>query len=76
MTRNALGSERGLTMVMVMLLMTAMLLGALGWAHYKAPAHLVTPYFVASGTGQVIAQLPVEPASAELRQLATAEATP
>ncbi|RLJ37106.1 3,4-dihydroxyphenylacetate 2,3-dioxygenase [Acidovorax sp. 106] len=53
---------------------TAMLLGSLGWANYKAHANLVTPYFVASGTGQVIAQLPVEPVSAELEQLATAEA--
>lgn len=55
---------------------TAMLLGALGWANYRAHAKLVTEYFVASGTGQVIAQLPVEPVSAELDQLATAEATP
>lgn len=55
---------------------TAMLLGALGWGNYKAHANLVTPYFAASGTGQVIAQLPVEPVSAELDRLATAEATP
>ncbi len=32
---------------------TAMLLGALGWSDYDAPAEVVTPYFGASGTGQI-----------------------
>jgi 3,4-dihydroxyphenylacetate 2,3-dioxygenase len=38
---------------------TAMLLGALGWDDYGGKAEIVTPYFVASGTGQVNAVLPV-----------------
>lgn len=55
---------------------TAMLLGALGWDHYRSPASVVTPYFVASGTGQVIASLPVEPwHPASATEPATAEAT-
>jgi 3,4-dihydroxyphenylacetate 2,3-dioxygenase len=40
---------------------TAMLLGALGWSAYDAPAEIVTPYFGASGTGQINAVLPVTP---------------
>lgn len=40
---------------------TAMLLGALGWNDYRGKAEIVTPYFIASGTGQVNAVLPVEP---------------
>jgi 3,4-dihydroxyphenylacetate 2,3-dioxygenase len=40
---------------------TAMLLGALGWSAYDAPAEIVTPYFGASGTGQVNAVFPVTP---------------
>jgi 3,4-dihydroxyphenylacetate 2,3-dioxygenase len=40
---------------------TAMLLGALGWSGYRAPAEIVTPYFGSSGTGQVNAILPVTP---------------
>ena len=40
---------------------TAMLLGALGWSAYDAPAEIVTPYFGASGTGQVNAVFPVMP---------------
>ena len=32
---------------------TAMLLGALGWSAYDAPAEIVTPYFGSSGTGQI-----------------------
>jgi len=40
---------------------TAMLLGALGWSAYDAPAELVTPYFGASGTGQLNAVFPVTP---------------
>jgi len=38
---------------------TAMLLGALGWDAYRGKAEIVTPYFIASGTGQVNAVLPV-----------------
>ncbi len=42
---------------------TAMLLGALGWSDYDAPAEIITPYFGASGTGQVNAVFPVTPQS-------------
>ncbi|MBL0148263.1 MAG: 3,4-dihydroxyphenylacetate 2,3-dioxygenase [Ideonella sp.] len=42
---------------------TAMLLGALGWSDYDAPAEIVTPYFGASGTGQLNAVFPVTPQS-------------
>jgi len=40
---------------------TAMLLGALGWSAYDAPADIVTPYFGASGTGQINVVFPVTP---------------
>lgn len=40
---------------------TAMMLGALGWSAYDARAELVTPYFGASGTGQLNAVFPVTP---------------
>jgi 3,4-dihydroxyphenylacetate 2,3-dioxygenase len=40
---------------------TAMLLGALGWSGYDAPVDIVTPYFGASGTGQINAIFPVTP---------------
>jgi 3,4-dihydroxyphenylacetate 2,3-dioxygenase len=40
---------------------TAMLLGALGWSAYDAAAEIVTPYFGASGTGQINAIFPVTP---------------
>jgi len=40
---------------------TAMLLGALGWSDYDAPAEVLTPYFGASGTGQINAVFPVTP---------------
>ena len=42
---------------------TAMLMGALGWSDYAAPAEIVTPYFGASGTGQINAVFPVTPQS-------------
>jgi 3,4-dihydroxyphenylacetate 2,3-dioxygenase len=42
---------------------TAMLLGALGWSNYRGQAEVITPYFGASGTGQVNALLPVLPVS-------------
>jgi 3,4-dihydroxyphenylacetate 2,3-dioxygenase len=40
---------------------TAMLLGALGWSAYDEKAEIVTPYFGASGTGQINAIFPVTP---------------
>ena len=44
---------------------TAMLLGALGWSDYDGHAEVVTPYFGASGTGQINAILPVTPQSGQ-----------
>ena len=40
---------------------TAMLLGALGWSDYDAAVEVLTPYFGASGTGQINAVFPVTP---------------
>ena len=40
---------------------TAMLLGALGWSAYDGQVEVVTPYFGASGTGQINAIFPVTP---------------
>ena len=40
---------------------TAMMLGALGWSAYDGRAEVVTPYFAASGTGQINAVFPVTP---------------
>mgnify|MGYP000001593317 CR=1 FL=1 len=40
---------------------TAMLLGALGWSAYQGRAEVITPYFGASGTGQINVVLPVTP---------------
>jgi 3,4-dihydroxyphenylacetate 2,3-dioxygenase len=40
---------------------TAMLMGALGWSAYDGCAEIVTPYFGASGTGQINAIFPVTP---------------
>jgi 3,4-dihydroxyphenylacetate 2,3-dioxygenase len=42
---------------------TAMMLGALGWSDYDGKAEVVTPYFGASGTGQINVVLPVTPQS-------------
>lgn len=42
---------------------TAMMLGALGWSEYPGKAEVLTPYFGASGTGQINAVFPVEPVS-------------
>ena len=42
---------------------TAMLLGALGWSGYTGKAETITPYFGASGTGQINAVFPVLPVS-------------
>jgi 3,4-dihydroxyphenylacetate 2,3-dioxygenase len=44
---------------------TAMLVGALGWSEYTGRAEVVTPYFGASGTGQINAVFPVTPVSGE-----------
>ena len=40
---------------------TAMMLGALGWSGYDGKAEIITPYFGASGTGQLNAVFPVTP---------------
>ena len=40
---------------------TAMMLGALGWSEYQGSAEVITPYFGASGTGQINAIFPVTP---------------
>ncbi len=40
---------------------TAMMLGALGWSGYTGQAEIITPYFGASGTGQLNAVFPVTP---------------
>ncbi len=53
---------------------TAMLLGALGWSAYDAPAEIVTPYFGASGTGQLNAVFPVTPQNGEAIPSAVASA--
>jgi len=42
---------------------TAMLLGALGWSAYDGQVEVITPYFGASGTGQINAIFPVTPQS-------------
>lgn len=38
---------------------TAMLLGTLGWNEYRGKAEVITPYFIASGTGQASLVLPL-----------------
>ena len=38
---------------------TAMLMGLLGWSAYDGRAEVITPYFGASGTGQINAIFPV-----------------
>jgi 3,4-dihydroxyphenylacetate 2,3-dioxygenase len=40
---------------------TAMLMGLLGWTAYDGQAEVITPYFGASGTGQINAIFPVTP---------------
>ena len=40
---------------------TAMLLGAMGWSAYDGKVEVITPYFGASGTGQINAVFPVTP---------------
>jgi 3,4-dihydroxyphenylacetate 2,3-dioxygenase len=53
---------------------TAMLLGALGWSAYDGRAEVVTPYFGASGTGQINALFPVTPQDGHAVPLAVASA--
>ena len=53
---------------------TAMLLGSLGWSDYDAPVDVITPYFGASGTGQVNAVFPVTPQSGRAVPAAVASA--
>ena len=52
---------------------TAMVLGALGWSEYDGQADVVTPYFGASGTGQINAVFPVTPVTG--RDIPTAKAS-
>ena len=53
---------------------TAMLMGALGWSEYDGKADVVTPYFGASGTGQINAIFPVTPQSGAAIPAAVASA--
>ena len=55
---------------------TAMLMGLLGWSDYDAPAEVVTPYFAASGTGQINAIFPVTPQTGRAVPAAQASAGP
>jgi 3,4-dihydroxyphenylacetate 2,3-dioxygenase len=52
---------------------TAMMLGALGWSEYDGQCEVITPYFGASGTGQINALLPVTPVSG--REVPAAQAS-
>lgn len=45
---------------------TAMLMGALGWKGYDGAAEIITPYFGASGTGQINAVFSVTPQDGRL----------
>jgi 3,4-dihydroxyphenylacetate 2,3-dioxygenase len=42
---------------------TAMMLGTLGWSDYEGRGEVITPYFGASGTGQINMVFPVTPQS-------------
>ena len=53
---------------------TAMMLGALGWSEYTGQAEVITPYFGASGTGQLNALFPVTPVSGQAIPRAQASA--
>jgi 3,4-dihydroxyphenylacetate 2,3-dioxygenase len=53
---------------------TAMMLGALGWSEYDGQAEIITPYFGASGTGQLNAVFPVTPVSGRAIPAAQASA--
>lgn len=52
---------------------TAMMLGALGWSEYDGRGEVITPYFGASGTGQINALFPVTPVTG--RAIPRAEAS-
>ena len=53
---------------------TAMMLGALGWSEYDGKAEVITPYFGASGTGQINAVFPVTPVTGRAIPAAQASA--
>jgi len=53
---------------------TAMMLGALGWSEYAGRAEVITPYFGASGTGQINAVFPVTKVSGRAIPAAQASA--
>ena len=53
---------------------TAMMLGVLGWSEYDGKAEVITPYFGASGTGQINAVFPVTPVTGKAIPQAQASA--
>ncbi|NWF47026.1 3,4-dihydroxyphenylacetate 2,3-dioxygenase [Hydrogenophaga sp. D2P1] len=53
---------------------TAMMLGVLGWSEYDGKAEVITPYFGASGTGQINAVFPVTPVTGKAIPKAQASA--
>ena len=53
---------------------TAMMLGVLGWSEYAGKAEVITPYFGASGTGQINAVFPVTPVTGQAIPKAQASA--
>ncbi|MDP2024444.1 MAG: 3,4-dihydroxyphenylacetate 2,3-dioxygenase [Hydrogenophaga sp.] len=53
---------------------TAMMLGVLGWSEYAGKAEVITPYFGASGTGQINAVFPVTPVTGKAIPAAQASA--
>ncbi|MBT9551866.1 MAG: 3,4-dihydroxyphenylacetate 2,3-dioxygenase [Hydrogenophaga sp.] len=53
---------------------TAMMLGVLGWSEYAGKAEVITPYFGASGTGQINAVFPVTPVTGKAIPQAQASA--
>ena len=54
---------------------TAMVLGALGWHHYGAPAEVITPFFPSSGTGQINVVFPVTPMPSNLQGVGESKST-
>ncbi|OGB19312.1 MAG: 3,4-dihydroxyphenylacetate 2,3-dioxygenase [Burkholderiales bacterium RIFCSPLOWO2_12_67_14] len=53
---------------------TAMMMGVLGWSEYDGQAEVITPYFGASGTGQINAVFPVTPVTGKAIPQAQASA--
>ena len=53
---------------------TAMMMGVLGWSEYDGKAEVITPYFGASGTGQINAVFPVTPVTGKAIPKAQASA--